>query len=104
MLQISDEADQPRFAPIRNINFATAVLLAAHNDSASISELVITFRLNGLGGDRACRKLIHRLERMNLLEIRAGSRDDRREKSIHVSNEGRELLGALLEQLRRLDL
>jgi DNA-binding MarR family transcriptional regulator len=52
----------------------------------------MTFRLNGLKGDRACRKLIYRLHRRNLLQVDRGGRDDRREKSIRLTDEARELL------------
>jgi len=90
--------------PIRNIHFAAALLIAAQNDSASISQVVIAFRLYGLGGERACRKLIHRLERLNLLDIRAGSRDDRREKAVYVAEAGLALLAEVRDQLRRLSL
>lgn len=91
-------------SPIKHLHFAAAVLLAAQHDSVSISELVMTYRLNGLGGDRACRKLIHRLQRFDLLAIRAGGREDRREKSVHITATSRALLDELRTQLQRLDL
>ena len=95
---------QPKTAPIKHLHFAAAVLLAAQHESTSISELVMTYRLNGLGGDRACRKLIHRLQRFELLEIRAGGREDRREKSVHMTAVSRGLLLDLRRHLQGLDL
>lgn len=79
------------------------MLLAAQHDSVSISQLVMTYRLNGLGGDRACRKLIHRLQRFDLLDIRAGRREDRREKSVHLTDTSRALLRELRRYLQGLD-
>ena len=91
-------------SPIKHLHFAAAVLLAAQHESASISELVMTYRLNGLGGDRACRKLIHRLQRFELVDIRSGGREDRREKSVHVTPTSRALLLELRRNLQGLEL
>jgi len=90
-------------ALIKHLLFVAAVLLAAEHPAASISELVMVYRLNGLGGDRACRKLIHRLQRLDLLEIRVGERVDRREKSLHLAAAGRELLRVLRQHLHAID-
>lgn len=90
--------------PLKHLHFAAAVLLAAQHESASISQLVMTYRLNGLGGDRACRKLIHRLQRFDLLDIRSGGREDRREKSVHMTMASRTLLLELRRHLDGLDL
>jgi hypothetical protein len=54
------------------LHLTPALVLAAQNESVSISDLVMVLRLNGLGGDRACRKLIHRLHRLNFLVIGSG--------------------------------
>lgn len=79
-------------------------MLVAQNESVSISELVMVLRLNGLGGDRACRKLIHRLHRLNLLVIEIGKRDDRREKSVRMTIETRKVLGELRTHLEAMAL
>ena len=79
-------------------------MLVAQNESVSISELVMVLRLNGLGGDRACRKLIHRLHRLNLLIIEIGKRDDRREKSVRITIETRQVLGELRTHLEAMAL
>lgn len=65
---------------MKHLSLTPALLIAAQHDTSSISSLVMTYRMHGLGGDRACRKLIHRLEKLNLLKIVEGSRNDRREK------------------------
>jgi hypothetical protein len=67
---------------MKHLSLTPALLIAAQHDTSSISSLVMTYRMHGLGGDRACRKLIHRLEKLNLLKIVEGSRNDRREKSV----------------------
>lgn len=81
---------------MKDINYAPALLLAAQNDRCSISLLVLTFRINGLGGDRACRKLIDDLARLDYVEIRRSAGEDRREKSVHVTAQAH----AWLQQLR----
>ena len=83
----------------KQVPFAPALIFASLQDSVSISELVMTYRLSGLGGERACRKLIHRLERMQLLQIDAGAREDRREKAVRLTSRSRELLGGLRKHL-----
>ena len=89
---------------IRHLHLILALVLVAQNESVSISELVMVLRLNGLGGDRACRKLIHRLHRLNLLIIEIGKRDDRREKSVRITIETRQVLGELRTHLEAMAL
>lgn len=89
---------------IRHLYLIPALVLVAQNESVSISELVMVLRLNGLGGDRACRKLIHRLHRLNLLVIEIGKRDDRREKSVRMTIETRKVLGELRTHLEAMAL
>lgn len=86
------------------VPFVSALLLAASNESASISELVMVYRQSGLGGERACRKLIHRLERLKLLQIDVGFRDDRREKAVCLTAQARVLLGEVHGHLAKLGL
>ena len=89
---------------IRHLHLIPALVLVAQNESVSISELVMVLRLNGLGGDRACRKLIHRLHRLNLLIIEIGKRDDRREKSVRITIETRQVLGDFRTHLEAMAL
>jgi hypothetical protein len=89
---------------VRHPHLIPALVLAAQHESVSISELVMVLRLNGLGGDRACRKLIHRLHRLNLLVIEVGQRDDRREKSVRISTETRQVLAELRAYLDSIAL
>lgn len=67
---------------IANLAFIPALILAATHGSAAITELIMGHRQSDRGGERAGGKLIHRLERLKLLQIDSGSRDDRREKSV----------------------
>ncbi|NDE87379.1 MAG: hypothetical protein EB048_07290 [Gammaproteobacteria bacterium] len=85
-----------------NSAFIPALILAAAHESASISELVMVYRQSGLGGERSCRKLIHRLERLNLLQIDSGSRDDRREKSVCLTAQSRAVLMSVHDHLGAL--
>ena len=80
---------------MKDISYAPALLLAAQNDRCSISLLVLTYRINGLGGDRACRKLIDDLARLDYVEIRRSDGEDRRGKSVHVTPRARDWLAQL---------
>ena len=89
---------------MKDINLAPALVLAAQNDKSSISNLVLAYRVHGLGGDRACRKLIDELASMRYLEVRPSQSADRREKSVHFTDQARQWLRefrAMLESLAR---
>ncbi|MEY2624595.1 MAG: hypothetical protein EBT64_00035 [Gammaproteobacteria bacterium] len=104
-LNSSDRAKKSQPEPlVRHLHLTPALVLAAQHESISISELVMVLRLNGLGGDRACRKLIHRLHRLNFLVIEVGKRDDRREKSVRISPETRKILAELRAYLESMQL
>lgn len=96
---VTPAATLAKFAP-----FVPALLLTASHESASISELVMVYRQSGLGGERACRKLIHRLERLKLLQIDSDSRPDRREKSVCMTPQARVMLGEIHGYLAKLGL
>lgn len=100
-LSQSNSAEFPE-SLAKHVSFAPALIFAARQESVSISELVMTYRLGGLGGERACRKLIHRLERMQLLQIDAGAREDRREKAVRLTSRSREVLGGLRKHLEEM--
>ena len=74
------------------VGLAPAVLLIAQHKAISISELVHLYQQMGFGGARSCRKLIHRLE---LIEIAPGVRGDRREKAVAPTARALQLLGEL---------
>jgi hypothetical protein len=104
-LSRSDRAKKSQLEPLfRHLHLTPALVLAAQNESVSISDLVMVLRLNGLGGDRACRKLIHQLHRLNFLVIEVGTRDDRREKSVRISAETKKLLVELRTYLESMKL
>jgi hypothetical protein len=77
------------------VGLAPAVLLIAQHKVISISELVHLYQQMGFGGARSCRKLIHRLERLDLIEIAPGVRGDRREKAVEPTPRAMQLLGEL---------
>lgn len=87
---------------MKDISYAPALVLAAQNDRCSISLLVLTYRINGLGGDRACRKLIDELARLEYVEIRRSDGEDRREKSVHLTSTAHSWLGQLRATLESL--
>jgi hypothetical protein len=104
-LSKSDRVKKPRREPpFRHLHLTPALVLAAQHEAVSISELVMVMRLHGLGGDRACRKLIHRLHRLGLLVIEVGKRDDRREKSVCISADTRRVLAELRTYLESVTL
>jgi hypothetical protein len=84
------------------VSLVPALVLAAEREGASISEVIMVYRTHGLGGERACRKLLHRLERLDFLAVVTGTRTDRREKSVRLTDVGRHQLRAMAEHLSRL--
>ena len=84
------------------VGLAPAVLLIAQHKAISISELVHLYHQMGFGGARSCRKLIHRLERLELIEVAPGVRGDRREKAVAPTPRAMQMLGdlnGLLDQI-----
>ena len=77
------------------VGLAPAVLLIAQHKAISISELVHLYQQMGFGGARSCRKLIHRLERLELIEVAPGVRGDRREKAVAPTPRAMQMLGDL---------
>jgi hypothetical protein len=88
---------------MKYLNLAPALLVVAIHEGSSISSLIGVFRQEGLGGYRACRKLIYRLESLGLLGIRVGSREDRREKAVVLTDQGSATLSELKGILSRLE-
>lgn len=84
------------------VSLAPAVLLIAQNKGISISELVHLYQQMGFGGARSCRKLIHRLERLELIDIASGVRGDRREKAVTPTGRATQLLAELSAVLDRV--
>ncbi len=84
------------------VGLAPAVLLIAQHRAISISELVHLYQQMGFGGARSCRKLIHRLERLELIEIAPGVRGDRREKAVAPTQRAMQMLGELNGLLDRI--
>ena len=84
------------------VGLAPAVLLIAQHKAISIFELVHLYQQMGFGGARSCRKLIHRLERLELIEVAPGVRGDRREKAVAPTPRVMQMLGdlnGLLDQI-----
>lgn len=81
-----------------------ALLLAAEGEGASISDMIKAYRRRGLGGERACRKLLHRLEALGCVQVSAGESADRREKTVRLTPNGRSQIGRIAERLSRLSV
>ena len=87
----------------KHLNLIPALVIVARHHGESISSLIDILRAEGIGGYRACRKLIYRLEKLDLLAIGVGQREDRREKSVALTDQSRELLRNLGDSLREFN-
>lgn len=87
---------------MKHLNLVPALLMVAVHQGTSISSLIGVLREEGLGGYRACRKLIYRLESLGLLGIRIDIREDRREKAVILTEQGSATLSELKDVLSRL--
>ena len=64
-------------------------MVAAENDESPVTYLVLSLRLCGLGGDRACRALLDGLKREGLIRVdRHAGQGDLREKVVRMTPEG----------------
>lgn len=89
---------------MKHLNVVPAIIVVAQHPAVSVSELVALLQQHGFGGARSCRKLIHRLERLELIEVAVGVRGDRREKAVQVTSRSKGLLseiGTMLAGLLR---
>jgi hypothetical protein len=84
---------------MKHLNLIPALIIVARFNGDSISSLIGALRAEGLGGYRVCRKLIYRLEKLGLLGIGVGTREDRREKSVALTEQSRDTLKNFKEYL-----
>ena len=87
---------------MKHLNLIPALIIVARYNGESISSLIGALRAEGLGGYRACRKLIYRLENLGLLSIGLTAREDRREKSIVLTEQARATMSELQNLLSRI--
>ena len=88
---------------MKHLNLIPALLIVARHHGEPISEVIDMLRIENVGGYRACRKLIYRLEKLGLLTIGVGIREDRREKSVALTDQSREILRNLRDSLREFN-
>ena len=72
------------------LHLLPALLVSADTDGSPVTYLVLSLRLAGLGGDRACRALIDEMRRDGLIQIarKPNGDGDQREKSVRVTDTG----------------
>lgn len=90
--------------PDKFLAIAPAVVILARYGAASIGTVVLLFRLHQLGGDSACKKLVHRLERMGLLVISSSGCTDKRQKKCRLTTNGLAVIYQLKSLLDSLPL
>ena len=80
-----------------------ALLVAAQNHQSPVTYMVLSLRLCGLGGDRACRGFLDELRREGLISVeRQRSEADQREKVVSITDYGWEALGRFSEIVNRV--
>ena len=86
--------------PEEKLRLLPALVVAAENERSPVTYLVLTLRLCGLGGDRACRGLLDEMQREKLIAIeRQELAGDAREKIVFLTQNGKEALQAYAEKL-----
>lgn len=90
--------------PDKFLSIAPALVILAKHGATSIGTVVLLFRLHQLGGDSACKKLVHRLERMGLLVISSSGCADKRQKKCELTANGIALIYQLKSLLDSLPL
>lgn len=72
------------------LHLLPALLVSADADGSPVTYLVLSLRLAGLGGDRACRAFIEEMRRDGLIHIarKANGNGDQREKAVTLTEAG----------------
>lgn len=82
------------------LHLLPALVVAAENDRSPVTYLVLSLRLCGLGGDRACRALLDEMKREVLINVdRQPTRGDQREKVVSLTEKGWRMLGTYAEMV-----
>lgn len=83
------------------LHLLPALLVSADTDGSPVTYLVLSLRLAGLGGDRACRALIDEMRRDGLIQIarKPNGDGDQREKTVQLTESGWGMLRQFLERL-----
>ena len=80
------------------------LLIVANNDISPVTYLVLSLRLCGLGGDRACRALLDEMKREGFIKVdRQTAQGDLREKVVRMTAEGWEALERYTELVNRIN-
>lgn len=72
------------------LHLLPALLISADTDGSPVTYLVLSLRLAGLGGDRACRAFIDEMRRDGLIQIarKLTGDGDQREKAVTLTEAG----------------
>ena len=76
----------------KDISGVPYLVLAVSAPHPTVSYVVLTWRMNELGGERHCRQWLKKLQRGGFVILESDCRADRREKSVRVTRKGHELL------------
>lgn len=71
------------------LHLLPALMVAVENDHSPVTYLVLSLRLCGLGGDRACRAILAEMQQLDWVQVqRHAGLGDGREKVVHVTESG----------------
>lgn len=87
------------------LHLLPALLIAAENDASPVTYLVLSFRLCGLGGDRACRAMLEEMKREGFIRVeRHTAQADLREKVVSLTREGWVALDRYTEAVNKINM
>jgi len=85
------------------LHLLPVLLVAAENDDSPVTYVVLSMRLCGLGGDRACRGYLEELRNQGFVDVeRQRSNADQREKVVRLTDAGWDALGRFSEILSKV--
>lgn len=87
----------------KDVGSVPYIVLAVSAPHPTVSYVVLTWRMNELGGERHCRQWLKKLQRNGFIVLESDCRADRREKSVRVTNKGHELLAGLRNVLAAIE-
>jgi hypothetical protein len=88
----------------RDINSVPYLALAASAAQPTVTYIILTWRMNELGGERHCRQWLKKLQQDGLVTLESDCRTDKREKLVRVSSKGYQALNdvyGMLGSIRR---
>lgn len=97
------KGNNKRRARVISLGSIPYLVLVALTPHPTVTYIILNWRMHQLGGERYCRQQLRQFEAAGLLELHDGQGQDRREKQVRLTVNGKAELQRLRELLAKLD-